>query len=53
MKIRLCVAQLLNCDVLILDEPTGCLDVDNIVLLEDWKLEISWKSRALLTMFVE
>ena len=41
MQMRLCVAQLLNCDVLILDEPAGCMDVDNIGLLEDRKLETS------------
>ena len=48
MKMRLCAAQLLNCDVLILDEPTG-LDMDNIGLLEDRKLETSWESRAPLS----
>ena len=36
MKMQLCAARLMNCDVLILDEPTGHLDVDNIRLLEDW-----------------
>merc|ERR1719305_1584322 len=30
MKIQLCAAQLMNADVLMLDEPTGHLDVDNI-----------------------
>merc|ERR1712232_1023065 len=29
-------AQLMNADVLMLDEPTGHLDVDNIKWLEDW-----------------
>merc|ERR1719399_1714634 len=38
MKMRLCAAQLMNCDVLMLDEPTGHLDVDNIKWLEDWLL---------------
>merc|ERR1712056_53197 len=36
MKIQLCAAQLMNADVLMLDEPTGHLDVDNIKWLEDW-----------------
>merc|ERR1711871_813493 len=38
MKMQLCAAQLMNCDVLMLDEPTGHLDVDNIKWLEDWLL---------------
>merc|ERR1711871_1846840 len=36
MKMQLCAAQLMNADVLMLDEPTGHLDVDNIKWLEDW-----------------
>merc|ERR1711998_585360 len=36
MKMQLCAAQLMNSDVLMLDEPTGHLDVDNIKWLEDW-----------------
>merc|ERR1712203_786349 len=36
MKMQLCSAQLMNADVLMLDEPTGHLDVDNIKWLEDW-----------------
>ena len=36
IKVQLCVAQLMNCDVLMHDEPTGHLDVDNIKWLEDW-----------------
>jgi len=36
MKMQLCAAQLMNCDVLMLDEPTGHLDVTNIKWLEDW-----------------
>merc|ERR1719502_970431 len=38
MKMQLCAAQLMNADVLMLDEPTGHLDVDNIKWLEDWLL---------------
>merc|ERR1719502_598353 len=36
MKMQLCAAKLVNADVLMLDEPTGHLDVDNIRWLEDW-----------------
>merc|ERR1712019_186706 len=36
MKMQLCAAQLMNADVLMLDEPTGHLDEDNIKWLEDW-----------------
>merc|ERR1712087_414167 len=36
MKMQLCAAQLMNADVLMLDEPTGHLDVDNIRWLEEW-----------------
>merc|ERR1719506_960167 len=36
MKMQLCAAQLMDADVLMLDEPMGHLDVDNIKWLEDW-----------------
>merc|ERR1712188_53432 len=36
MKMQLCAAKLMNADVLMLDEPTGHLDVNNIKWLEDW-----------------
>merc|ERR1712054_161775 len=36
MKMQLCAAKLMNADVLMLDEPTGHLDVDNIKWLEKW-----------------
>merc|ERR1712176_339673 len=36
MKMQLTAAKLLNADVLMLDEPTGHLDVNNIKWLEDW-----------------
>merc|ERR1712127_367459 len=36
MKMQLRAAQLMNADVLMLDEPTGHLDVDNVKWLEDW-----------------
>ena len=46
-------AQLMNCDVLMFDEPTGHLDVDNIKLLEDRKLKTFKGVKGnTLTMFV-
>merc|ERR550532_3606393 len=36
MKMQLCAAKLMNADVLMLDEPTGHLDVDNVKWVEDW-----------------
>ena len=36
MKMQLCAAKLVNADVLMLDEPTGHLDVNNILWLENW-----------------
>ena len=54
MKVQLCAAQLMNCDVFMLDEPTGHLDVDNINWLEDRKLKTFKGVKGnTLTMFVE
>ena len=36
MKMQLCAAQHMNAHVLILNKPTGRLDVDNAKCLEDW-----------------
>lgn len=36
MKMQLCAASLMNADILMLDEPTGHLDVVNIGWLKDW-----------------
>merc|ERR1719281_703394 len=36
MKMQLCAAKLMQADVLMLDEPTGHLDVDNVRWLEAW-----------------
>merc|ERR1740138_780366 len=36
MKMQLCAATLLNADILMLDEPTGHLDVRNIQWIKDW-----------------
>jgi len=39
MKMQLVAAALMNADVLMLDEPTGHLDVDNIAWLRNWLAE--------------
>ncbi len=36
MKMQLCAAQLVEADLLMLDEPTGHLDVTNIAWLQTW-----------------
>lgn len=36
VKMQLCAATLMNADILMLDEPTGHLDVTNIVWIKNW-----------------
>merc|ERR1719456_344995 len=36
MKMQLCAATLMNADILMLDEPTGHLDVKNIAWIQEW-----------------
>jgi len=36
MKMQLCAAQMMEADILMLDEPTGHLDVKNIAMIKDW-----------------
>ena len=36
MKMQLCAATLMNADILMLDEPTGHLDVNNIAWIKNW-----------------
>ena len=36
MKMQLCAATLMNADILMLDEPTGHLDVTNIAWIKNW-----------------
>lgn len=47
MKLQLCIGQFINTDVLMLDEPTGHMDVDNIAWLENWLL--SFKGSIICT----
>ena len=54
MKVQLFAVQMMNCDVFMLDEPTGHLDVDNVRWLEDQKLKTFKGVKGnTLTMFVE
>merc|ERR1712134_201961 len=58
MKMQLCAAQLMNADVLMLDEPTGHLDVDNmcthIIDFQDRKLKtFKGEKGKCLTQFVD
>tara|TARA_Y100000389_G_scaffold204506_1_gene257508 strand:+ start:15151 stop:18276 length:3126 start_codon:yes stop_codon:yes gene_type:complete len=39
MKMQLCAATLMNADILMLDEPTGHLDVTNIAWIKNWLSE--------------
>ena len=39
MKMQLCAATLMNADILMLDEPTGHLDVTNIAWIKNWLKE--------------
>ena len=51
---QLCAVQMMNCDVFMLDEPTGHLEVDNVKRLEDRKLKTFKEVKGnTLTMFVE
>jgi len=36
MKMQLCAAQMMDADILMLDEPTGHLDVKNIIMIKNW-----------------
>ena len=39
VKMQLCAATLVNADILMLDEPTGHLDVDNVKWIKNWLQE--------------
>ena len=54
MKMDSCAAQLMNCDVLMLDEPSGHLDMVNVRWVEDWKLKTFKGVKGnIITVFVE
>ena len=49
MKMQLCAATLLNADILMLDEPTGHLDVTNIAWIKNWLREFIQKGGSVIT----
>merc|ERR1711871_621367 len=49
MKMQLCAATLMNADILMLDEPTGHLDVDNIAWLKSWLTNFKEKGGSIIT----
>ncbi|VVU95419.1 ABC transporter [seawater metagenome] len=49
MKMQLCAATLMNADILMLDEPTGHLDVKNIQWLKDWLSNFKNKGGSIIT----
>ena len=54
MKMDLCAAQLMNCDVLMLVEPSGLLDMINVRWVEDWKPKTFKGIKGnIITVFVE
>ncbi len=48
MKMQLCAATLLNADILMLDEPTGHLDVTNIAWIKNWLKEFMDKGGSIV-----
>jgi len=49
MKMQLCAATLMNADILMLDEPTGHLDVTNIAWIKNWLKEFIDKGGSIMT----
>jgi elongation factor 3 len=49
MKMQLCAATLMNADILMLDEPTGHLDVTNIAWIKKWLSEFIKKGGSIIT----
>lgn len=49
MKMQLCAATLMNADILMLDEPTGHLDVTNIAWLKTWLKDFMEKGGSIIT----
>ena len=49
MKMQLCAATLMNADILMLDEPTGHLDVNNIAWIKGWLNSFIQKGGSIIT----
>jgi elongation factor 3 len=49
MKMQLCAATLLNADILMLDEPTGHLDVTNIAWIKNWLKDFMKQGGSVMT----
>ena len=49
MKMQLCAATLMNADILMLDEPTGHLDVNNIAWIKQWLNEFLKQGGSIIT----
>ena len=49
MKMQLCAATLMNADILMLDEPTGHLDVTNIAWIKNWLRAFIDKGGSVIT----
>lgn len=49
MKMQLCAATLMNADILMLDEPTGHLDVTNIAWIKNWLQEFMTNGGSIIT----
>ena len=49
MKMQLCAATLMNADILMLDEPTGHLDVTNIAWIKSWLKNFMNKGGSIIT----
>ena len=48
MKMQLCAATLMDADILMLDEPTGHLDVDNIKWIKEWLTKFKNKGGSII-----
>ena len=49
MKMQLCAATLMNADILMLDEPTGHLDVTNIAWIKNWLSDFKNNGGSIIT----
>jgi len=49
MKMQLCAATLMNADILMLDEPTGHLDVTNIAWIKKWLQDFMTNGGSIIT----